>query len=89
MSRILLCDRGDISFQKRIMALVHEDIIAGFSGDKENNMDRAEYISSFVIAGCIGIIQKWFDNDLSESPTEISELIGMLAFSTLATIDMD
>jgi len=87
MSRILLSDRGDINFQKRIMRLVHNDIIAQLSESEQKNIERAEYISSFVIAGCVGIIQKWFDNDLSDSPGDISKLIGHLALSTLATID--
>lgn len=85
MSRILLSDRGDIHFQKRIMSLVHDIIISQLEEITQKNYDQAQYISSFVIAGCIGIIQTWFQSDFKESPDEIAKIINDLTILNLDT----
>ncbi len=83
MSRILLSDRGDLQFQKRIMALVHDNILSKMKDIEPHNLDKAAFISSFVISGCIGVIQNWFDNDLKSSPEEVAKIISTLASITL------
>lgn len=83
MSRILLSDRGDINFQKRIMSLVHKDMRAKMILNSTNDKEEADLISAFIISGCIGIIQKWFENDFNKSPIEIAEVITHLALTNL------
>lgn len=86
MSRILLSDRGDLFFQKRIMGLVYDNILDQMKDIKAQDYDKAALISSFVISGCIGIIQKWFENDLKSTPEEVGKVISQLAFMSLNTI---
>lgn len=83
MSQILLSDRGDLQFQKRIMALVHDNILSKMKEIEPNNLEKTELISSFVISGCVGVIQKWFDNNLKSSPEEVSKIISDLSSVTL------
>lgn len=86
MSRILLSDRGDLQFQKRIMALVHDNILNKMEDIEPQNLEKAALISSFVISGCIGIIQKWFENDLKSSPEEVANIISILTSNTMRMV---
>jgi len=87
MSKILLSDRADLHFQKRIMSIVHDSLLSQLMHASKQDLDRAQYISSYVITGCIGIIQKWFERGLTESPKEIAELISFLTLNSLDSID--
>lgn len=86
MSRILLSDRGDLQFQKRIMALVHDNILSKMKDIEPNSLEKTALISSFVISGCVGVIQHWFDSNLKSSPEEVSKIISDLASITLNMI---
>lgn len=86
MSRILLSDRGDLHFQKKIMKLVHDNVLNQMKDNQPIDLDKAGLVSSFVISGCIGIIQNWFENDLKSSPEEIGKIISDLTTSALTFI---
>jgi AcrR family transcriptional regulator len=86
MSRILLSDRGDLHFQKKIMKLVHDNVLNQMKDIQPINYEKAALVSSFVISGCIGIIQKWFENDLKSTPEEIGKIISDLTSSALIFI---
>jgi AcrR family transcriptional regulator len=86
LSKILLSDRGDVNFQKRIIGLVHENLLADLASVTPKDTERADFISAYAISGAIGIIQKWFDNDLNKSPLEVAKLIAELTMSSLNTI---
>lgn len=87
MSRILLSNRGDIHFQQRIMELVHNSIVSRVSDTQNTDQEKAQYISAYVISGCVGIIQAWFENGLRKSPREVAEIIGHLVLHSLAALD--
>ena len=38
---------------------------------------------TFIINGCVGLIQTWLDNGLRESPEEISRLAGTIIVASL------
>ncbi|NLO47336.1 MAG: TetR/AcrR family transcriptional regulator [Clostridiales bacterium] len=75
LCRLLLNDRGDLHFQKRIMMLVYDEIIENLIKKGGITKQEAEYIYAFAITGCVGAIQKWFDNDLSDSARAMAELL--------------
>ena len=37
--------------------------------------DETEYIDSFILTGCIGVIQKWLDDDMKKSPRYMAEFL--------------
>lgn len=86
MSRILLSDRGDIHFQKKIMAIVHDHIVDSFVNFNPDEKDHAQFISSYVISGCVGILQTWFQNGLTQSPQMVAQTISKLALRSLADL---
>ncbi len=80
LCKLLLNDRGDLSFQKRIMMLVYDDIIDSLIKDRGITKEEAEYTYAFAITGCVGAAQKWLENDLTHSGRFMADLIVRLFF---------
>ena len=78
LCKLLLSERGDLNFQKRIMMLVYDKNIKIPAGSGELSEQDAEYIYSFIITGCVGLIQKWLDDDMKKSALTMAELVVKL-----------
>jgi len=46
------------------------------------NQDERDYAFSFVVYGCVSVIQKWLNKEQRESPEEIAALLGGLIQKT-------
>ena len=68
LCKLLLSERGDLSFQKKIMTLVYDKIITELTHNSNLTKEDAEYVYSFTITGCVGIVQKWLDEDMKRPP---------------------
>lgn len=83
MSRILLSDRGDLDFQKKIMTIVHDHMVKNAVDIEPNSKEYAQFVSSYVISGCVGVLQTWFQNGLARSPHEIAGILSSLTLASL------
>ena len=73
--KLLLSERGDLNFQKRVFMLVYEKIINDITKSGTISKEDAEYIYAFTLTGCIGVIQKWLNNDMKKPPRFMAEAI--------------
>ncbi len=73
--RLLLSERGDMNFQKRVFMLVYEKIINNITTGDTISKETAEYIHAFTLTGCIGVIQKWLNDDMTKPPRFMAETI--------------
>lgn len=75
MTRVLLSENGDIAFVNRLKDLVKNRCLDAwmeiFNTGKSQNF---EYFYSFIVSGCIGLIQNWLENGMVESPEHMSKL---------------
>lgn len=76
--KLLLSERGDLNFQKRVFMLVYEKIINNITKNSAISKEEAEYIHAFTLTGCIGIIQKWLDDGLKKPPRFMADTIMKL-----------
>lgn len=79
LCKLLLSERGDLDFQKKIMMLVYNKEIDEKVSRGIITREDAEYIHSFIITGCVGVVQKWLYDDMNKSTRSLSELIVKLA----------
>ncbi len=86
LCKLLLSERGDFSFQKKIMMLVYDIIISELTDNTKISKEDAEYIYSFTITGCVGIVQKWLDDDLRKSPYFMAETIINLTVGMISLL---
>ena len=83
LCRLLLSERGDLSFQKKIMILVYDKIINDLTDNSNISKEDAEYVYSFAITGCVGLVQKWLDEDMKKSPRFMSEMVLKLTLGLI------
>jgi hypothetical protein len=75
LCKLLLSERGDLNFQKKIMMLVYDSIINELTDNNKITKEDAEYVYSFTITGCVGIVQKWLYDDMEKSPHYMAEVV--------------
>lgn len=86
LCKLLLSEHGDLSFQKRVLMLVYEKNISDLTKNGVTTKADAEYIYAFTLTGCVGVIQKWLNDNMIKSPRYMAEIIIKLTNSGLPTI---
>lgn len=83
LCKLLLSERGDLSFQKKVMMLVYDKIITELTNNNRITKEDAEYVYSFTITGCVGIVQKWLDDDMKKSSRFMAEMVIKLTLGLI------
>jgi AcrR family transcriptional regulator len=86
LCKLLLSERGDFSFQKQIMMLVYDKIITELTDNNKITKEDAEYIYSFTITGCVGIVQKWLDDDMKKSAHYMAKMVIKLTLELISLV---
>lgn len=83
LCKLLLSERGGLSFQKRVMMLVYDKIINELTYNSKITKEEAEYVYLFTITGCVGVVQKWLDEDMKESAHYMAEMVIKLTMGLI------
>jgi AcrR family transcriptional regulator len=86
LCKLLLSERGDFSFQKQVMRLVYDIIISELTDNNKITKEDAEYVYSFTITGCVGIVQKWLHEDMIKSPRYMAEMVVKLTLGLISLL---
>ena len=74
--RMLLCDNGDPAFIERVRAFVRTEVISDWKQlFAENDEEMREYTLAFLVAGSIGLLQRWLDGGLETPPSAVAEML--------------
>ena len=65
------------------MILVYDKIINDLTDNSNISREDAEYVYSFAITGCVGIVQKWFDDDMKKSPRFMADMVLKLTLGLI------
>jgi len=71
LSRALLSENCDWSFQKDIMELTQ---VVNIPHQKKYDLRTEEYLKVFATTGCISIVQKWLQDGMIESTGYMAEI---------------
>ncbi|HHW48765.1 MAG TPA: TetR/AcrR family transcriptional regulator [Clostridiaceae bacterium] len=74
LCKLLLSERGGLNFQKQVMVMVYDPIINELTSNNKVSMEDAEYVYSFAVTGCVGIVQKWLNEDMKKSARYMAEM---------------
>ncbi|HHV97641.1 MAG TPA: TetR/AcrR family transcriptional regulator [Clostridiaceae bacterium] len=83
LCKLLLSERGGLNFQKRVMTLVYDTIINELTDNSKITKEDAEYVYSFTITGCVGIVQKWLNDDMKKSARYMAEMVIKLTLGVI------
>ena len=88
-TRLLLSDRGDFGFQKRVMRLVYDLITTQLRMTKALSASDAEYVYAFTITGCVGIVQNWLDDDMRKSSKAMAKMVIGMTIGLIQSLKAD
>jgi AcrR family transcriptional regulator len=79
--KVLMSERGDIGFQKKLFELIYAacDFTPPTSRAKDDEL--REYYLVFAVSGSVGLIQKWLKDGLNKSAKEMAEIIYSMTYS--------
>ena len=86
LCKLLLSERGDFNFQKRLMMLVYNKIITEITVNNQITKEDAEYVYSFTISGSVGVVQKWLDEGMKKSPRFMAEMVIKLTMGLINSL---
>lgn len=66
---VLLSSKGDIGFIKKLLSHIHNIFFQVYDEGV-----AVEYYFSFIIYGCIGVVENWLKGDAKESPQDIARI---------------
>lgn len=80
--RALLGSHGDAQFQARLRDRVCTDIIRGVLYEKytRNPTALVEYYVAYYASAMLGLIQRWVQRDMQESPEEMARILMTIMF---------
>ncbi|MFB9974108.1 TetR/AcrR family transcriptional regulator [Allobacillus sp. SKP2-8] len=74
--KTLLNYDGDSTFQRKVTLVAYRFILNEQMTAKQIDPTITEYISSFIVNGCIQMMKLWLYNNMDKSPKEMSLLIN-------------
>ena len=66
---VMLSDRGEIGFIKKLLTFLHDKFTSRFG---ETHL--TELYFSFVVYGYMGMIEAWLGSGMKETPEEMAEI---------------
>ncbi len=80
LCKLLLNDKRNLDFQKRIMTLVYDPYFTQLGSGDTFTAEEMEYVYAFALTGFVGAVQAWLDNDMRQSSRAIAELLVRLFY---------
>ena len=77
LCRALMSPNGDIAFVRRLEKLIAENGIKKLrrlSNEKDLDAQDLEYVTSFFLSGCIGMVDLWLQNNCKQSAQHMATI---------------
>ncbi len=74
MCRVLLSENGDMNFLHRLYAVLRERFHSVYAGIKDRNEWEIDYLYSFLVFGCAGIIREWVNGGCRVNHQKMAEM---------------
>lgn len=85
LSRVLIGPHGDLAFLNRLKELVKEKLHM-MMNNAECSVEHFDYLYSFMVSGCTGVIECWLNQETPASPEEIAGYCSALLHGGLPAV---
>lgn len=85
LSRVLIGPHGDLAFLNRLKELVKEKLRM-MMNNAECSVEHFDYLYSFMVSGCTGVIECWLNQETPASPEEIAGYCSALLHGGLPAV---
>lgn len=75
---ILIGENGDINFLNQLKTFLREKCLNDWSAIlRRQGIQHFDAYFSFIVGGCLSLLQYWFHGGMIESPEELAEITGV------------
>ncbi len=85
LAQVLIGPHGDMAFVNRLKELVKEKLRM-MMDSAEHSPEYFDYFYSFMVSGCIGVIECWLNQQSPVSPEEIASYCSALLLGGLPAV---
>lgn len=80
--KVILGPKGDPAFQAKLKEVMRENMLEKLVKQlkTEKMLVPVDYFTSFFISAYLGVIQKWLENGMKQSPREMSVILSKMVF---------
>ena len=87
---ILLGENGDLNFVNRLKLLIREKCLkAWMEVFRSGNAAAFDAFFSFIVSGCIGLVQYWLQTGLKETPEQMAKLTEHIITKGIGVLEID
>jgi len=84
--KVLLSEHSNSAFQEELMYLVREKTLEEMGGDAQLGASVTKYIELFATNGILSIIARWLEDDCSDTPEFLANLIMKLIMQGIRSL---
>jgi len=89
VTKLLLSERSDFMFQKHVMQLVYDLIMNQLRISKSISIQDAEYVYEYAITGCVGIVQKWLNEDMLKPTKTMAKMVVNMTLGLFESLQQE
>ena len=87
---ILLGENGDLNFVNRLKLLIREKCLKDWMEVfRSGNAAAFDEFFSFIVSGCIGLVQYWLQTGLKETPEQMAKLTEHIITKGIGVLEID
>ena len=87
---ILLGENGDLNFVNRLKQLIREKCLKDWMEVfRSGNAAAFDAFFSFIVSGCIGLVQYWLQTGLKETPAQMAKLTEHIITKGIGVLEID
>lgn len=87
---ILLGENGDLNFVNRLKQLIREKCLKDWMEVfRSGNAAAFDAFFSFIVSGCIGMVQYWLQTGLKETPEQMAKLTEHIITKGIGVLEID
>lgn len=87
---ILLVENGDLNFVNRLKQLIREKCLKDWMEVfRSGNAAAFDAFFSFIVSGCIGLVQYWLQTGLKETPEQMAKLTEHIITKGIGVLEID
>lgn len=84
MVRILISENGDIKFLNKLKRIMRDKCLKDWSKMiRANDLEHFDACYSFIVGGCLSLIQYWFADNMKETPEELAQITALFINQTI------
>ena len=81
LAKVMIGPHGDLAFVNRLKDQIEKRTLQVLESAQSDA--NYEYLCSFIITGCVGVVETWLKESDPQSPEEMAEILGTMLLRQL------